>query len=51
MYGKDGKMPEAKSDEVKNWGDFAEKVGMQVLDVKDKVEDIAMNVKKKLIGK
>lgn len=45
MYGPEAKMPTDKSDDVENWGDFVEKVGSNVLEVKRHVDNVWEKVK------
>jgi glutamate/tyrosine decarboxylase-like PLP-dependent enzyme len=47
MYGPDAKLPQDKSQDVESWGDFAEKIGSNLLQIKrhadgvfDKVKDV-----------
>ena len=48
MYGPDAMMPEDKSGDVENWGDFVEKVGSNALEVKRHVDDVWGKVKETL---
>jgi sphinganine-1-phosphate aldolase len=45
MYGPESKMPDEKSEEVENWGDFVEKVGSNALEVKRQVDEVWNKVK------
>lgn len=46
MYGKEGKLPEPKNGEVENWGDFAEKMGIQALEMKSQMEKLFKKMRK-----
>lgn len=45
MYGAQNQKIDDKSDEVESWGDFAEKVGSNALEVKRHVDDVLLKVK------
>lgn len=45
MYGPEGKLPMDKGNEVENWGDFVEKVGANLLEVKRHVDGVVDKVK------
>jgi hypothetical protein len=45
MYGPDAKLPQDKSQEVENWGDFAEKVGTNFLEIKRRADGVFDKVK------
>lgn len=45
MYGPEGKLPMDKGEEVENWGDFVEKVGANLLEVKRHVDGVLDKVK------
>lgn len=45
MYGPDAKLPGEKGSEVESWGDFVEKVGSNVLEVKRQVDSVIDKVK------
>ncbi len=49
MYGPELKMPDEKSENVENWGDFAEKMGANALEVKRQVDEVWDKVKKTII--
>lgn len=49
MYGPELQMPDEKSGNVENWGDFAEKVGSNVLEVKRHVDEVWAKVKKSIV--
>jgi sphinganine-1-phosphate aldolase len=47
MYGPEGKIPDGKKGEVENWSDFAEKMGLKALEVKDQLVKIKDQIKEK----
>lgn len=49
MYGPELKMPDEKSGNVENWGDFAEKIGANALEVKRHVDEVWEKVKKSIV--
>jgi sphinganine-1-phosphate aldolase len=48
MYGPDAKLPDEKSENVENWGDFVEKVGTHALEVKRHVDGVWDKVKENI---
>jgi sphinganine-1-phosphate aldolase len=47
MYGPKGKLPGPKGEDVQSWGDFAEKIGLRALEVKDEIVRIKDHFKEK----
>jgi glutamate/tyrosine decarboxylase-like PLP-dependent enzyme len=45
MYGPEAKMPTDKNEDVENWGDFIEKVGSNVLEVKRHADSVLGKIK------
>lgn len=45
MYGPEGKMPDEKKEGIENWGDLAEKVAGNVMEVKRQLDTVIQKVK------